>query len=396
MLHFERTTPNPGPSAQVGSLRLALPLLLLALLSACNYPGVAAAHAQDDFDAATQAAATVAAQLTAIADQLQQTAVPTATLIPPTLMPTNTLPPSPTPPPTPAPTLQPTPIPVPCNWASFVADVTVPDGTRMRPEHEFKKTWRLKNIGTCSWSSDYDLVYSSGERMDGDKAVSFARTVKPGDTVELSVELTAPSDPGKYTGYWLLRDAAGRIFGIGPSAGSAFWVQIEVERPAKLAYDFTRQYCEADWRAGEGFLACPGDPEDEGGFVIRLQEPVLEGGRRENEPGLWTQPQGGSDAWITGEFPEFEVRRGDEFRAVLACLSESPKCDVRFRLEYRLGSGTVKTLQKWHEVSDGRLQHAAVDLSDLAGEKVVFILTVQAVSSSEDSAALWLMPGIWR
>ena len=39
-----------------------------------------------------------------------------------------------------------------CNWAQFVADVTVPDGTSYAPSTAFKKTWRLKNIGTCIWS----------------------------------------------------------------------------------------------------------------------------------------------------------------------------------------------------------------------------------------------------
>ena len=207
------------------------------------------------------------------------------------------------------PTIPPTPTPYPCNWAGFVTDVTIPDGTAMKPDREFKKTWRLKNIGSCTWSSDYDLVYLSGDRMDGDKAVPLDGTVRPGETVDVSVELTAPSDPDKYMGYWALRDAAGRVFGIGQAANSAFWVEIEVERPDKLAYDFIQHYCSADWRGGDGFLACPGDPEDDADFVIRAHNPVLEGGRQENEPGLWTQPQAKADAWITGEFPAFEVRR---------------------------------------------------------------------------------------
>ena len=53
-----------------------------------------------------------------------------------------------------------------CNWAQFIADVTVPDGTNYAPGTTFKKTWRLKNIGTCAWgSTDVSLIFDSGERM---------------------------------------------------------------------------------------------------------------------------------------------------------------------------------------------------------------------------------------
>lgn len=46
-------------------------------------------------------------------------------------------------------------------------------------------------------------------------------SVAPGKTVDVSVSLTAPSDPGTYTGYWRFRDPNGIYFGIG---GSSSWV----------------------------------------------------------------------------------------------------------------------------------------------------------------------------
>ena len=39
------------------------------------------------------------------------------------------------------------------DWAQFVADVTVPDGARYDPNAAFTKTWRLRNIGTCTWTT---------------------------------------------------------------------------------------------------------------------------------------------------------------------------------------------------------------------------------------------------
>src|SRR5271157_1067465 len=52
-----------------------------------------------------------------------------------------------------------------CNWAQFVADVTVPDGTTLAPGATFTKTWRLENIGNCTWTTSYALVFSSGSAM---------------------------------------------------------------------------------------------------------------------------------------------------------------------------------------------------------------------------------------
>src|SRR5512138_45349 len=52
----------------------------------------------------------------------------------------------------------------PCtNSASFVADVTIPDYTHLDSKEAFTKTWRVKNSGTCSWTSNYKAVYARGD-----------------------------------------------------------------------------------------------------------------------------------------------------------------------------------------------------------------------------------------
>jgi hypothetical protein len=107
-------------------------------------------------------------------------------------------------------------------------DVTIPDETRMQPGEEFTKTWRLVNVGTCTWTSDYDLVWFSGEQFGAPQDVSLSGQVPPNGTVDLSVDMMAPESPGTYLSYWKLRNASGALFGIGPSGGAAFWVQIVV------------------------------------------------------------------------------------------------------------------------------------------------------------------------
>ncbi len=76
----------------------------------------------------------------------------------------------------------------------------MPDGTSFKPDQDFTKTWRLKNIGTCTWTKAYALVFVSGDRMTGDKVTQLKANVAPGQTVDISIELTAPVELGKSTG----------------------------------------------------------------------------------------------------------------------------------------------------------------------------------------------------
>jgi hypothetical protein len=116
-----------------------------------------------------------------------------------------------------------------CDWVTFVKDVTIPDGTKFAPGEIFAKTWRLKNRGTCTWTPDYMLVFTSGEPMGGTTAVRLPGNVAPGQSVDVSVTLTAPAKRGRYVGYWMLRNPLGTLFGYGDRANQAFYVDINVD-----------------------------------------------------------------------------------------------------------------------------------------------------------------------
>lgn len=118
-----------------------------------------------------------------------------------------------------------------CNAAAFVADVTVPDGTTFNPGAFFVKTWRLKNTGTCTWSKYYGLVFTSGSQLGAPTSVSMPVSVAPGQMVDITVNMKAPTAPGSYRGYWMLKNASGVKFGIGTNADKAFWVDIKVASP---------------------------------------------------------------------------------------------------------------------------------------------------------------------
>ncbi|MBN2502900.1 MAG: hypothetical protein JXB38_19125 [Anaerolineales bacterium] len=114
--------------------------------------------------------------------------------------------------------------------ATFGGDVTVPDGTVFAPGETFTKTWRLTNSGETAWSSAYALVFEEGDSMGADLETTHAltRLVEPGDAVNVSVELTAPEEPGSYIGYWMLVNERGERFGLGEDHSQAFFVMIQV------------------------------------------------------------------------------------------------------------------------------------------------------------------------
>lgn len=204
------------------SLRQRLPmiagiLVMSILLAACNFPG-----GQPTADVlATSAAETVAALLTQPAQITLPPPVATDTPIPATE--------TPVPPTATLAGPSPTAGSAGCtDKATFVSDVTIPDDTNIPAGNSFLKTWRLQNSGTCTWNTGYALVFQSGNNLGGPASVPFTGTIPPGSTVDLSVNLTAPSSSGTYKGNWILRNDSGVLFGIGASANVSFWVQIVV------------------------------------------------------------------------------------------------------------------------------------------------------------------------
>jgi hypothetical protein len=123
-----------------------------------------------------------------------------------------------------------------CDWAAFVKDVTIPDGSILTPGETFTKTWRLKNRGTCTWTPDYTLTFHSGTQMGGTTSVRLPANVAPGQSTDVSVTLTAPASAGSFRGYWMLRNPSGALFGTSDKANIPFYVDITVKKPSSLTH----------------------------------------------------------------------------------------------------------------------------------------------------------------
>lgn len=213
-------------------------VLLSVLLSACNLQGQSPTQMGPD-QINTIAAATVQALTT-------QMAPPPATATPlPTEAPTET-------PTLAVPTLNLTVIPtialatstlIPlptsagsteCNKVYFINDVTVPDGTVFKPSAHFVKSWKIKNDGSCTWTSAYSAIAFSNDPTDpvitGDGTSQLTASVVPGGILTISVNMIAPKDEGTYTQVWKMQDADGKPFGIGGPNGAGWYVQIKVSK----------------------------------------------------------------------------------------------------------------------------------------------------------------------
>ncbi|RJP51148.1 MAG: hypothetical protein C4586_04780 [Anaerolineaceae bacterium] len=191
--------------------KVSILLLITAFLFAACAPAMPVEPTADVLAIRTSAANTVVAEFTLTA------AAFTSTPLPSTETPT---PEAPTETPTPAFATDPTQAAlgtpgVLCDDVSFdtaTVDVTILDGTAMTPGQEFVKTWKIKNSGSCAWGDGYGLVFSYGEKMDG-QPTPLGTLVQVDQEVEISVNFKAPVAIGEYTSAWQMANAKGVPFG---------------------------------------------------------------------------------------------------------------------------------------------------------------------------------------
>ncbi len=190
--------------------------VMALLLSACGSAPAVASSSQAFAAINTAVAMTVAAAPQSVSLNATDTATPLPTSTP-VFIPTDT----------PTPSTVPTDYSysaVSCDDATYIKDVTIPDGTVLSPGQSFVKTWKVENTGGCNWTSDYSLVYTGGGQLDGSDT-AIGKTVQVGRKIDVSVSLTAPDADGTYYGYWSLADSDGNTF------GTSLYVEIVVAEP---------------------------------------------------------------------------------------------------------------------------------------------------------------------
>jgi hypothetical protein len=389
---------------------------MLLLLTACNFPGEFSQPTVGPDVIYTAAAQTLIAQQTQAAQGTPivvatstpgGAASPTSPVIVPsnTSVPVNTQPPTNTPPPTNTsiPPTQ-TPVPIPCDRASFVSDVTIPDNAEIAAGTTFVKTWRLKNTGSCTWTSGYSIVFYSGDAMSGPASAQITNgTIPPNSTVDVSVTLIVPTTPGAYKGNWRLRNSGGAIFGIGQNADQSFFVQIKSIAPTPtpsptpaytLSYDFIARGPDATWRNATAQIPWGDPPEDSAGVAVNVANIKMEDGTTYGAL-LATYPQHTADGRITGQFPAYTIQANDHLRTRIGFKANCGSSTVKFQIRYIEGQSEV-TVGEWLETCDGKLTTLDINLQALVGHSVQFQLVVIASGTPDSYTSLWVSPRIER
>lgn len=128
---------------------------------------------------------------------------------------------------------EPEPVPACIYGMAYVADLNLDDRNMtappvMTPGQGFTKSWRVRNSGTCAWDADFMLLYVNGNRGEagmGSQPQAVGRSVAPGETVDLSMPLTAPNAYGTFQAFFQMRDSTGKLF------GEVIWAGIQVPDP---------------------------------------------------------------------------------------------------------------------------------------------------------------------
>jgi hypothetical protein len=249
--------------------------------------------------------------------------------------------------------------------AIFVGDVATPDNTYVLPGSPFIKTWRLRNTGTCTWNADYALAFVDGHQMGGPTSVPLSGPVWSGQTVDLSVTLTAPAGYGEHESKWQLQNAGGHRFGTGPDGKGILWVRIVVGFTSsgwRGEYHDNRDVAgnpvltrndgadrgsglRFDWETGAPIVGLPTD-----GFSVRWTRMVeLAGGVYR----FYAYGDDGVRVWLDGELiiDQWHEATGLTYTAE-RMLREGTHV---FRVEYYEDGGTAR-VRFWWELANELLQ----------------------------------------
>jgi Ig-like domain from next to BRCA1 gene len=219
---------------------ISIAAALALFMSAC---GAGAQPTPDAAAISTAAAQTVEARFTQLAEAITATPLPATDTPVPQVTDTPTTPATQTPD-----ASQPTATSngKPCYVMTFISDLTIPDGMIIAPGATFTKSWRVRNDGNCVWDQSYSLVFDKGTALSSVTSFPLPRKVYPGDTLDLSVPMTASTSDGSYSSYWHIATPYGGFFGVG-SYNQDLLAQIQVtSKPdrdfgiASVVYDWSR------------------------------------------------------------------------------------------------------------------------------------------------------------
>jgi len=156
--------------------------------------------------------------------------------------------------------------------ARFVSDVSIFDGTQMAPGTKFTKIWRIKNVGETPWPSGTKMLFVGGDRMMAELSVPIgpdSKTVMPGEEVDVAVDMIAPTELGRYLGYWRLVGPHGRR-----RFGQRVWCHVQVVDPTGSEHPHDPSVVEAEISHLMERVSAHDDDDNEDGEADGAPEPA--------------------------------------------------------------------------------------------------------------------------
>ncbi|MEW2354852.1 NBR1-Ig-like domain-containing protein [Spirillospora sp. NPDC029432] len=97
--------------------------------------------------------------------------------------------------------------------AAFIADITLPDCTRVAPGRTVTKVWRLKNAGKVPWEGYSLRRLDLPQRADQCQTISDVpiKDTRPGAMVDVRADITTPRRPGLCYVRFKMVDASGKV-----------------------------------------------------------------------------------------------------------------------------------------------------------------------------------------
>jgi hypothetical protein len=114
---------------------------------------------------------------------------------------------------------------------------------KLAPGSGFVMSLIIKNTGACDWTDAYKLKFESGERVTEQEllpVMPFGYTVRPGESLTITVQMTAPADPGDYQSSYSLIDIKGKdviTFGVITKVGTNSSGTLPPPGELRYAYD---------------------------------------------------------------------------------------------------------------------------------------------------------------
>ena len=275
---------------------------------------------------------------------------------------------------------------------TYVSDITIPDGMIITPNTHFTKTWYVTNSGECTWNSNYNIVYHSGDKVGQSQSYQILKPgyfIKPGESVSISADMIAPDQPNtNFESYWALESDRGERFGSGEAKNVFLSAKFRVENTFSPIQNFGSLTCSD----GEGPILCGVMGAESGrGSVYYDDTPMVESRRSQGNPGIVLLPSPGENGGkVRFEFGPLRFPRGSWFYTNFSCRPDTPHCDVQVRLYTRepgYEERLVEEIREWYDGFMGEWKFQ-LDSRGIFDQEFFYILEVETNGGSDAEDAI--------